>query len=167
MLQYFKKDIKGAIDGYDYHIVGEMVVNDYSVVIMTASYFGDQYFTGPVNKAQCANTEFDNYDFMIIVGREDNLLNDPLFMHEVGHLYMDGDKLLTGKFNTTEMSGMSVVNDIDMEKRADSFSARFFGGKALAAALKAYAAKILPQVADEQIRSSAEKALEERYAALA
>lgn len=165
MLQYFKKDIKGAIDGYDYHIVGEMVVNGYNVVIMSSNYFGDQWFTGPIVKGQLP--EFDDYDFVIIVGQEDNLLNNPLFMHEVGHLYADSDRLLTGKFNTTEMSGMSVVNDINMEKRADAFAARFFGGKALAAALKAYAAKILPQVADEQIRSSAEKALEERYAALA
>lgn len=165
MLQYFAKDVRGNVDGYSFHIVGEMVVNDYKVVVMTAPYFGDQYFTGPIVKGQLP--EFDDYDFVIIVGREDNLLNDPLFMHEVGHLYMDGDKLLTAQCNTTEMSGMRVVNNIEMEKRADAFAARFFGGKALAAALKAYAAKILPQVADEQIRSSAEKALEERYAALA
>ena len=164
MLQYFKKDIKGAIDGYDYHIVGEMVVNGYNVVIMSSNYFGDQWFTGPIVKGQVK--EFDNYDFVIVVGSEKNLLNSPLFLHEVGHLYMDADKLLTMACSTINCNGMTVANDVNMEKRADKFAARFCGCKAVAAALQTYAAKMLPLV-DSDIRAIAEKALEERYAALA
>ena len=166
MLQYFAKDIHGNTEGYDYHIVAEMVVNDYKVVVMTAPYFGDQWFTGPINKAQCANTEFDDYDFVIVVGSEKNLLNSPLFLHEVGHLYMDGNRLLTMACSTINCNGMTVANDVNMEKRADKFAARFCGCKAVAAALQTYAAKMLPLV-DSDIRAIAEKALEERYAALA
>ena len=164
MLQYFAKDIHGNTEGYDYHIVAEMVVNDYKVVVLTSSYFGDQYFTGPIVKGQVK--EFDDYDFVIVVGQEDNLLNSPLFLHEVGHLYMDADKLLTMACSTINCNGMTVANDVNMEKRADKFAARFCGCKAVAAALQTYAAKMLPLV-DSDIRAIAEKALEERYAALA